>query len=74
MVYISLALSVILTVAFLLLIIATLIVYCKLRHSNLESKSELLHNAYEQSESVYEDMVDDTKGIEMETNVAYKRP
>ena len=36
-VYISSALSVILTVAFLLLGIATLTLYCKLRHSNLES-------------------------------------
>ena len=73
-VYISLSLSVILTVAFLLLGTATLMVYCKLRHTELKSKCKSL---CDQPESVYEDLVDiystDTKGIEMKTNIIYNK-
>ena len=71
-VYISLSLSVILTVAFLLLGIATLTVYCKLR---LKLKSKSLHNVYDKPESVYEDLVDNTgtKDIEMKTNIIYNK-
>lgn len=74
-VYISLTLSVILTVIFLLFGIAALVVHCKSK----ESKSKSSHHTYDRPESVYEDILDDnyntgTKGIEMKKNVVYKRP
>ena len=78
-VYISLSLSVILTVTFLLFAFGTLVVCCKFRQAKLESKSRSPHHAYNQPESVYEDMLDgnfkaDARGIEMKTNIVYKRP
>ena len=77
--YISLLLSVILTVIFLLFGIMALVVYGKFRQAKLESKTRSTHHAYDQPESVYEDILDDnykadTKGIEMKKNVVYKRP
>ena len=76
--YISLTLSVTLTVIFLLFGIAAVVVYCKSK-TKLESKPKSLHHTYDQPESVYEDMLDGnyntgTKGIEMKKNVVYKRP
>ena len=78
-VYISLSLSVILTVIFLLFGIVALVVYCKSRQAKLESKTRSSHHAYNQPELVYEDMLDgnykvDTKSIEMKKNVVYERP
>ena len=76
-VYISLSLSVILTVIFLLFGITALVVYCKFRQAKLESKTK--HHACDQPESVYEDMpLDgrynaDTNGIEMKKNIIYAR-
>ena len=79
--HISLTLSAVLIITFLLLGITVLAVYCKFRHINLKSKSKLPHHACNQPESIYEDMHDgnygnntDTKGIEMKTNIVYKRP
>ena len=68
--YISLSLSVILTVAFLLLGIATLTMYCKLRHGELKMRSKSLHNVNDQPESIY-DLVD-TKGIEVKNIISSK--
>ena len=75
-VYISLSLSVILTVTFLILGITALVVYCKFRQARLESKSKSLDHPYDQSESFYEDILEssDAKAIEMKTNVVYERP
>ena len=77
-VYVSLSLSIILTIIFLLFAIA-FVVYCKFRRAKLESKTKSTHHAYYQPESVYEDVLDgnykaDTEGIEMKTNIVYKRP
>ena len=59
--------SVILTVMFLLFVFGTLVVYCKFRQTKLELKSRSPHHAYDQLESIYEDMLDkaDTRGIAM---------
>jgi hypothetical protein len=77
-VYISLSLSVILTVMFVLFCIIALVVYCKFRQAELESKSKSPDHPYDQPESFYEDMLvnegHDTKAIEMKTNVVYNRP
>lgn len=78
-VYVSLSLSVILTVIFLLFGISAFGVYCKFRQAKLESKTKSTHHAYDQPESVYEDKLDsnykaDTEGIEMKTNIVDKRP
>jgi hypothetical protein len=79
-VYISLSLSVILTVTFVLLAIGiiALVVYCKFRQAALELKSKSRDPPYDQPESFYEDMLvnegRDTKAIEMKTNVVYNRP
>ena len=80
-VYISLTLSVILTVMFLLCAIAALVVYCKFRQCNTkpESKSASPRHAHNQAEPIYEDMPDrnnntDIKDIKMKTNILYKRP
>ena len=74
-VYISLSLSVILTVTFLIFGITALVVYCKFRQAGLESKSKSLDHPYDQPESVYEDMLEsgDAKAIEMKKNVVYER-
>ena len=77
-VYISLSLSVILTVTFLIFGITALVVYCKFRQARLESKSKSLDHPYDQPESFYENMLEsgDTKlkAIEMKKSVVYKRP
>ena len=75
-VYTSLSLSVILTVAFLMFGITALVVYCKFRQARLESKSKSPDHPYDQQESVYEDMLErsNTNAIEMKTNIVYKRP
>jgi predicted outer membrane repeat protein len=77
-VYISLSLSIILTVMFVLFGVIALVVYCKFRQGGLESKSKSQDPPYDQPESFYEDMLvnegHDTKAIEMKTNVVYKRP
>jgi predicted outer membrane repeat protein len=80
-VYISLSLSVILTVMFLLFGIIALVVYCKFRQAVLELKSKSPdHPYYDQpaAESFYEDMLvnegHDTKAIEMKPNIVYERP
>ena len=75
-VYISLSLSIILTVTFLIFGITALVVYCKFRQARLESKSKSLDHRYDQPESVYEDMLEsgDSKAIEMKTTIVYKRP
>ena len=78
--YISLTLSVILTVIFLLFTIATLAVYCKFRQCYTKPDSKLAspHHAQDQAEPVYEDMLEhnntDTKDIKMKINILYKRP
>ena len=75
-VYISLSLSVILTAAFLMFGITALVLYCKFRQARLGSKSKSLDNPYDQSETVYEDMLErsDANAIEMKTNIVYERP
>ncbi len=75
-VYISLSLSVILTVMFLLFGIIAFVVYCKVRQAALELKSKSPDPPYDQPESFYEDMLEssDAKAIEMKTNVVYNRP
>ena len=76
-VYISLSLSVILTVTFLMFGITALVVYCKFRQARLESKSKSLDHRYDQPESVYEDIMlerSNTNAIEMKTNIVYERP
>ena len=75
-VYISLSLSITLTIMFLIFGITALVVYCKFRQAGLESKLKSLDHPYDQPESVYEDMLEssDAKVIEMKKNVVYKRP
>ena len=75
-VYISLSLSVILTVTFLMFGITALVLYCKFRQARLGSKSKSLDNPYDQPETVYEDMLErsDANAIKMKTNIVYERP
>ena len=77
-VYISLSLSITLTIMFLIFGITALVVYCRFRQAGLESKSKSLDRPYDQPESVYENMLvnecSDGKPIEMKMNVVYKRP
>ena len=75
-VYISLSLSLILTVTFLIFGITALAIYCKFRQAGLKSKSKSLHHPHDQPAIVYEDMLErsDTNAIEMKTNIVYERP